>query len=367
MTYIHFNFAENAQSENKKLNLNLTMKKIYFYLILLCSINFYGNDTITAISTKNLNLRANPNTDSKVISEITSNDTLLITETENGWSKAIYKDTLNGFVKSEYVQEITSKKETLKLFVLNKLLKGYFFKALFFISLLCFGLLYLLKSKLIQLDIIGNFSLVIKSFLIGFSLTIIGTLYYFYDLFSFFKIVGVGILLIILYYRISSIFKIEKQIKDDKLIINNNSKENLKDISKEMLREQIANENNKLAETESNLKEAIKKGLQIITEETDYADQIKNQQFSLIKNKLIELYGAENTNELVYNKKPFVGLHKVFLDYFIGNPEKINETSDAINNWETYFYYKINNRGNDGTFRLKIDIHNNIVTRVSIK
>ncbi|HCQ13009.1 hypothetical protein, partial [Flavobacterium sp.] len=145
----------------------------------------------------------------------------------------------------------------------------------------------------------------------------------------------------ILYYRISSIFKIEKQIKDDKLILNNNSKENLKNISKEIVREQITNENNKLTETESNLDNAINK-----------TNEIKRQQFNLIKEKLIELYGAENTNELVNNEKPFVGLHKVFLGYFIGNPEKINESSDADNKWETYFYDKINNRGNDGTFRL---------------
>ena len=332
------------------------MRKIYLFLILFCSINIYSNDTITAISTKNLNLRANPNVDSKVISEITLNDTLLITETENGWSKAIYKDSLSGYVKNEFVKEITSEKETIKLLLLKKLLKSYFLIALLFVSAICFGLLYLLKNKLVQLDIIGNFSLVIKSFLIGFIITIIGTLYYFYDLFSFFKIVGVGILLIILYYRISSIFKIEKQIKDDKLFLNKNSKENLKNISKEIVREQITNENNKLTETESNLDIAINK-----------TNEIKRQQFNLIKEKLIELYGAENTNELVNNEKPFVGLHKVFLDYFIGNPEKINESSDADNKWETYFYDKINNRGNDGTYRLKINIQNDLVTSFQIR
>lgn len=332
------------------------MRKIYLFLILFCSINLYSNDTITAISTKNLNLRANPNVDSKVISEITLNDTLLITETENGWSKAIYKDSLNGYVKNEFVKEITSEKETIKLLLLKKLLKSYFLIALLFVSAICFGLLYFLKNKLVQLDIIGNFSLVIKSLLIGFIITIIGTLYYFYDLFSFFKIVGIGILLIILYYRISSIFKIEKQIKDDKLILNNNSKENIKNISKEIVREQITNENSKLAETERNLDNAINK-----------TNEIKRQQFNLIKEKLIELYGAENINELINNEKPFVGLHKVFLDYFIGNPEKINESSDADNKWETYFYDKINNRGNDGTFRLKINIQNDLVTSFQIR
>lgn len=338
------------------------MKKVYFYLILLYSISFYGNDTITAVSIKNINLRENATTDSKVITEIKPDDTLTIIETENGWSKVLYKDSLDGFVKSEYLREITSKKETLKLHVLNILFKSYFFKALLFISALCFGFLYLLKRKLVQLDVIGNFSLVIKSFLIGFIITIMGTLYYFYDLFSFFKIVGIVILLIILYYRISSIFKIEKQIKDDKLIINNNSKENLKDISKEILREQIANENNKLAETESNLKDAIKKGIQIITEQADYADQIKNQQFNLIEEKLIELYGAENTNELINKEKPFVGLHKTFIKYFIGDYDDINEKSDATNKWETYLYDK----GKYNRWRLKIHILNNLVTNYEI-
>lgn len=332
------------------------MKKNYLFLFLLYSISFYGNDTITAVSIKNINLRESATTDSKVITEIKPNDTLIISETENGWSKAIYKDSLNGFVKSEYLKEIASKKETLKLLVLNKLFKHYFFKVFLLISILCFGILNLLKSKLVQLDISGNFSLLIKSLLIGFIITIIGTLYFFYDLFSFFKIVGVGFLLIILYYRISSIFKIEKQLKDDKLILNNNSKENLKNISQEILREQITSENNKLSETEINLDNAINK-----------TNEIKSKQFNLIKEKLIELYGAENTNELVNNEKPFVGLHKVFLDYFIGNPEKINESSDANNKWETYFYDKINNRGNDGTFRLKINIQNDIVTSFQLR
>ncbi|RTY86949.1 SH3 domain-containing protein [Flavobacterium sp. RSP15] len=333
------------------------MKLNIILLLLTFNLVFSSNsDTITAISIKNINLRENATTDSKVLTEIKQEDTLIITETENGWSKAIYKDSLKGFVKSEYLSEITSKRETLKLHVLNILFKSYFFKALLFISALCFGFLYLLKRKLVQLDILGNFSLVLKSFLIGFIFTIIGTLYYFYDLFSFFTIVGIGILIIILYYRISSIFKIEKKIKDDKLIINNNSKENLKEISKEILREQITNENNKLNETEINLETAINK-----------TNEVKGQQFNLIKEKLIELYGAESVNELVNYEKPFVGLHKVFLDYFIGNPEKINESSDANNKWETYFYDKINNRGNDGTFRLKINIQNDLVTSFQLR
>lgn len=327
------------------------MRKIYFYLILLSSINFYGNDTITAISIKNINLRENATTDSKVITEIKPDDTLIITETENGWSKAIYQDSLNGFVKSEFVKEISSRNETLKLLVLNKIFKSYFLKALFFISLLCFGVLYLLKSRLLHLDIIGNLSLVIKSFLIGFIITIIGTLYFFYDLFSFFKIVGVVILLVFLYYRISSIFKIEKLIKEDKVALNNNSKENLKNISKEIVREQITNENNKLAETKSNLDNAISK-----------TNEIKRQQFNLIKEKLTDLYGVENTNDLVNNEKPFVGLHKVFLDYFIGNPDNINESSDANNKWETYFYDK----GKYNRWRLSIHIVNDFVTKVDI-
>ena len=327
------------------------MKKIYFYLILLYSISFYGNDTITAVSIKNINLRENATRDSKVITEIKPDDTLTITETENGWSKAIYKDSLNGFVKSEYVKEITSKKETLKLLVLNKLFKSYFLSALLFISALCFGLLYLLKSKLVQLDIIGNFSLILKSFLIGFIITIIGTLYYFYDLFSFFKIVGIVILLLTLYFRISSIFKIEKLIKDDKLILNNNSKENLKHISKEIIKDQITNENIKLAKTESNLDDANNK-----------TNQIKSEQFNLIKEKLTELYGAENTNELINREKPFVGLHKIFINYFIGDYDDINEKSDATNKWETYLYDK----GKYNRWRLKIHILNNLVTNYEI-
>lgn len=82
------------------------MKKIFLFLFLFSIFHTYSNDTITVISTKNIYLRVNPNIDSKVISEITLNDTLLITETENGWSKAFYKDSLNGYVKSEFTKEI---------------------------------------------------------------------------------------------------------------------------------------------------------------------------------------------------------------------------------------------------------------------
>jgi hypothetical protein len=46
---------------------------------------------------------------------------------------------------------------------------------------------------------------------------------------------------------------------------------------------------------------------------------------------------------------------------------KINESSDADNKWETYFYDKINNRGNDGTYRLKINIQNDLVTSFQIR
>ena len=328
------------------------MKLNIFFILITFNLAFSSNsDTIIAISIKNINLRENATTDSKVITEIKPDDTLIITETENGWSKAIYKDTLNGFVKSEFVKEISSRNETLKLLVLNKLFKSYFLKALFLISLLCFGVLYLLKSRLLHIDIIGNLSLVIKSFLIGFIITIIGTLYFFYDLFSFFKIVGVVILLVFLYYRISSIFKIEKLIKEDKVALNNNSKENLKNISKEIVREQITNENNKLAETKSNLDNAISK-----------TNEIKRQQFNLIKEKLTDLYGAENTNELINRKKPFVGLHKTFIKYFIGDYDDINEKSDAINKWETYLYDK----GKYNRWRLKIHILNNLVTNYEI-
>ena len=48
------------------------MKKIYFYLILVYSVNFYANDTTTVVSLKNRNLREEANIDSKILSEIKS-------------------------------------------------------------------------------------------------------------------------------------------------------------------------------------------------------------------------------------------------------------------------------------------------------
>ena len=77
------------------------MKKIYFYLILVYSVNFYANDTTTVISLENRNLREQANVDSKILSEIKTNDTLKLTSIENNWAKVIYKDSLNGYVKNE--------------------------------------------------------------------------------------------------------------------------------------------------------------------------------------------------------------------------------------------------------------------------
>lgn len=125
------------------------MRKIYLFLILQYSISFYGNDTITAVSIKNINLRENATTDSKVITEIKPEDTLIITETENGWSKAIYKNSLNGYVKSEFTKEINAEKKNEKQ--INWKIKVLFFclkiiLAFIFINLSLKYLIYLEKK-----------------------------------------------------------------------------------------------------------------------------------------------------------------------------------------------------------------------------
>ncbi|GIZ08040.1 SH3 domain-containing protein [Flavobacterium sp. UMI-01] len=289
-----------------------------------------------------------PSSHSEKITEINENDTLKVTAAGKRWLEVIYKDSLKGYVINEFLDEVKQQKpEILKLNVTKKIL----FKSFVLISILCFVLLYFLKRKVIQLEINGRLSLIGKSILLGFLLTTIGTLYSFYDELPIFKILVVIMLLIFLCYRISSIFKIENNIYIDKFYFNNNSKENLKYISKEILKEQITNENVKLAKTESNLNDAINK-----------SNQIKSEQFNLIKEKLIELYGAENTNELINKEKPFVGLHKTFIKYFIGDYDEINEKSDAINKWETYLYDK----GKYNRWRLKIHILNNLVTNYEI-
>ncbi|MFK7048848.1 SH3 domain-containing protein [Flavobacterium davisii] len=330
------------------------MKKIYFYFIFLFCISLNANDTISVFATKKINLREKPTTDSKVISKVNSHDTLKIIETEDGWSQAIFKDSLYGYVKSDYLKKI--KQTDIKRILFKKILKNGFFLALAFISLICFGSLYFLKNKWIQLDILGNFSLIAKSILLGFVLTTIGTLYYFHELFSILKIITIILLLLILCFRIFSILRIEKDIKIDKTIISRISNVNIRDITTEIINKQIFLENIKLDETNVKLDNAIKQ-----------TNQLKEQQFSVIKGKLIELYGTENTDNLINNKKPFTGLNKSFIEYFIGKPEKTSESSDANNKWEIYFYDKINNRGHDGTYRLKINIHNDLVTGFQLK
>ncbi len=351
------------------------MRKIYLFLILFCSVNFYANDTITAISTKNLNLRANPNVDSKVISEIALNDTLVITETENGWSKAIYKDSLNGYVKNEFVKEITSEKETIKLLLLKRLLKSYFLIALLFVSAICFGLLYLLKNKLVQLDIIGNFSLIIKSFLIGFIITIIGTLYYFYDLFSFFKIVGIVILLIILYYKISSILKIEKEICESKKEFQSKIEDtSLKEINEKFIEEQILSfqKNIKIEreimETQLSIQNNnIGEVKKLVNNRLNDLKYQKNNLIAELENSIVEFYGPENSN-LLFSGQPFKGLNKVLIPIYIGEPEKVIEFTDSNNNKkENYLYKKLNNYGKNGTWQLNIEIYNGLVNQFQKK
>ena len=331
------------------------MNKFYIYLILICTINIYGNDTISAVALEKIKVHKTATNSSEVLTTIAISDTVSVLYSYNGWSNVICHNKTNGYVNDEYLQKITNVK-TIKLFILDKLLNNYFLIALLLCSALCYGLLNLLKNKYIHLNILGNHLIILKSFLIGFIFTTIGSIYYFYDLFSFIKIFVIGIILIILYYRISSIIKIEKQITSDKLFANNNSKENLNNITRKILIEQIANEKHKLSNIESSLDNVRKK-----------TEEVKSEQFSIIERKLIDIYGNENINDLLNYEKPFVGLHRVFLKHFIGKPEKINESSDANNKWETYFYDKLSNRGNDGTFRLKINIQNDLVTSFQIK
>lgn len=327
------------------------MTKIFFYLLLLCSINFYGNDTITAVSIKNINLRENATADSKVITEIKADDTLIITETENGWSKSIYKDSLNGFVKSEYVKEISSKKETLKL----TLFKSYFLSALLFISALCFGFLYILKSKLVQLDITGNFSLLIKSFLIGFIFTIIGTLYFFYDLFSFFNFFGIIILLLFLVRTISKVFKYENEIKIIKSSFSEN--ENLRMITIEYLENEILNQKKKIDEIKLN-KEDIMYKMDVLKNEANlFLKDLTNE----LESHISDEFGEESLNNLIQNKIPIIGMPKELVHIYFGFPEKIIRDEKENHIKEKLRYGFIKTYYNKDYYKTDITLLNGIV------
>ena len=96
-----------------------------------------------------------------------------------------------------------------------------------------------------------------------------------------------------------------------------------------------------------------------------------NSKYNQIEVEILEIlvdeFGEENSNNLVKKSIPIVGMpYEVVIHYF-GEPEKINESSDSNNIWQTFFYDKMNNRGNDGTWRLKIQMRNNILEKYEIR
>lgn len=248
------------------------MKKIHFYLILVYSINFYANDSITAVSIKNINLREQATTNSKILSDVKADDTLKIISKENEWSNVIYKDSLNGYVKSEFIKGIKNvKAEILKLEVMKKL----FFKVLFLISILCFGLLYLLKKKLMQFEINGKASLIAKSIILSFIITVMATAYFFYDLLSFFKIFGIIILLLFLIYKTYNIFFYEKLIKLNKdFFIDEEQGQNITIVNNNYIDEIIGNEKLNLERIKNNLDEIKSHIRRILENEYSYNEVI---------------------------------------------------------------------------------------------
>lgn len=290
------------------------MKKIYFCLILLCSINFYGNDTITVISLKNRNLREHPTSKSKILAEIKNNDTLKLTAKGKNWLEVIYKDSLKGYIINESLEVVKNKKaEILKL----KIIKQFFFKAFLLISILCLGLLYLLKKKLIQFEINGKISLVAKALLLGFILTVIGILYFFYEQLSFLKIFGIIVLLILLIYKTYNIFILEKLIKLNKdLFIDEENGENITIVNHNYINKIIENEKVNFDKIKNNLEE-VKSNIRAILE-TEYS--------------------SNDVRNLLFGIEPIIGMPKKLLYIYFGKPDKIITENNPNIIKETFRY-----------------------------
>lgn len=310
------------------------MKKIYLYLFLAYSVSFYANDTITAISLKNRNLREQGTIDSKILAKIKTNDTLKLTSFENDWVKVIYKDSLNGYVENEFLKIV--KNYQAEISELEKM-KLFFFEVLFLVSILFFGLLYLLKTKSKFFKNKSIISLIFRSMNIGSIVTLIILLYFYYHRLSFFKIVGIIIFVFVLLYIL-----FWENFRDDI-----SEKEFLKDENTK-----ATTIDSYIFEINSNLKELNKK-----------YNQNENEIFQI----LVEEFGQENSQNLVTNLIPIVGMPYELVIHYFGEPEKINESLDSNNLWQTFFYDKINNRGNDGIWRLKLRLLNNILEKYEIR
>lgn len=310
------------------------MKKIYLFLILAYSINFYANDTITAISLENRSLREQATIDSKIVSKIKTNDTLKLISIENNWVKVIHKDSLNGYVENEFLKVVKNYKAEISEL---KNMKLFFFEVLFLISILFFGLLYLLKTKTKFFKNKKNISLIFRSMIIGTIVTLIIFIYFYYHSLSFFQILGILILMLVFFWNL-----LVENLADDISEIQFLKDENTKATSID----------NYIVEINSNLKELNKK-----------YNQNENEIFQI----LVEEFGQENSQNLVTNLIPIVGMPYELVIHYFGEPEKINESLDSNNLWQTFFYDKINNRGNDGVWRLKIHMLNNILEKYEIR
>lgn len=307
------------------------MKKIYFYLILVYSINFYANDTITAVSIKNINLREQATTDSKILTEIKTDDTLKILSNENDWSKVIYKDSINGYVKSEFTKEIKNDVSPLKN------MKQFFFESLFLLSILIFGFHYLLKSKTNFFKKTNITTLIFRSINIGSIFTTMIFIYVHYHNLSFFQILAAIVLLLVFLFTLFMNY----------LFGYTSEKHFLEDVNTKN-----TSIDDYITEIHSNLKELNRK---------------YNQNEDEILDILIEEFGRENSNNLITNLVPIIGMPYEIVIHYFGEPEKINESSDSNNIRQIFFYDKINNRGNDGTWRLKFYMLNNVLEKYEMK
>lgn len=311
-------------------------------LLLLLTFNYsYSNDTVTTTAIKNINLREDPSIESKIISKIKKNDTLRLISSANNWSTVLYQDTLKGFVKTEFTTKINNSK-LLKTTTTNN--KSIFFKILFFSSTLFFPLFYILKKKFKFLEVNGLISIISKSIIMGFISTIILIAFLYYDNLSFLKLLSIIILIPILIYTFSFAFFSENEI-----YINKSS---LKD------------DNIKISSIDNNYIENF------ISENNLILKDIKtkyNANKSIMFNLLAEAYGHQNTAELIDNRIPIVGMPYLLVIHYFGQPEKINYSSESDDNWQTFFYNKINNRGNDGIWGLKIHMLNNVIQKFEIR
>lgn len=310
------------------------MKKIYFYLILVYSINFYASDTITAVSITNINLREKTSSDSKILSKIKKDDSLRITSKFNDWSEVIFKDSIKGFVKTKFIKEVINDKIKIKQL---KSMKMFFFKFLTCSILFLFVLVYFLKRKTERYKYSSNLALLFISINIASIITFSTLIYFYYSNLSFFQIIGVIIFMVGFFWCLL-VESLSEDLSEQEFLTH--KKTNARSIK------------NYISELNKSLNDLNKK-----------YSQNKNEIFKI----LVDEFGENDSRNLTDNLIPIVGMPYELIIHYFGEPEKINQSKYNNDISQTFFYDKINNRGNDGTWKLKLQMLNNILVQYEIR